>query len=87
MAPSSPELKNSRGAVEFLTIISFFNDEVAGRDRFRGKERWVERRWAVGGAAPGDRRAPRGPSAGLLQWLVFAAAPKESPSYLPVADI
>lgn len=52
-----------------------------------GGKRWVERRWAVGGAAPGDRRAPRGPSAGLLQWLVFAAAPKESPSYLPVADI
>lgn len=26
-------------------------------------------------------------SAGLLQWLVFAAVPKESPSYLPIPHI
>lgn len=81
---------------EFL----IFNDKVIGCE-ILGKKRWGREAVRLfvehhgGSGQPPEQtvtctqRTLCGSleSAGLLQWLVFATVPKESPSYLPIPHI
>lgn len=93
-----PELQSLRGAgstPEFL----IFNDKVNGceflgkRDGTGGGGLFVEHHGGSGKppeqTVTYTQRTLCGSleSAGLLQWLVFASVPKESPRYLPIPHI
>ncbi len=96
-----PELEEFEGSSEHSCVFLFFifNDEVTVceflgiRDGTGGGRLFVEH--DGGSGKPPEQtvtytqRTLCGSldSAGLLQWLVFATVPKESPSYLPIPHI